>query len=134
MASYIEITDEETDPGAPVTSELLKKERDNPIAIAEGASGAPRIQLAAMAHGGALGAVGTYAFLSRSSAASGITAGTTYAGSGLRYRGVKVGLSDGGGVLSAIEGGTPSGTWQAMGDVQNSAGGTYSATLFIRIA
>ena len=43
MASYIEITDEETDPGAPVTSELLKKERDNPIAIAEGADGAPRV-------------------------------------------------------------------------------------------
>lgn len=44
MTSYITITDEETDPGAPVTSELLKKERDNPIAIAEGATGAPRVQ------------------------------------------------------------------------------------------
>ena len=48
MASYIEITDEETDPGAPVTSELLKRERDNPIAIAEGATGAPRILGAAL--------------------------------------------------------------------------------------
>lgn len=44
MTSYVTITDEETDPGAPVTSELLKKERDNPIAIAEGATGAPRVQ------------------------------------------------------------------------------------------
>lgn len=44
MTSYTIITDEETDPGAPVTSELLKKERDNPIAMAEGASGAPRVQ------------------------------------------------------------------------------------------
>ena len=44
MTSYIVITDEETDPGAPVTSELLKKERDNPIAMAEGATGAPKVK------------------------------------------------------------------------------------------
>ena len=44
MTSYIEITDGETDPGAPATSELAKKWRDNPIAMAEGAVGAPRVQ------------------------------------------------------------------------------------------
>lgn len=44
MTSYIEITDGETDPGAPATSELAKKWRDNPIAMAEGADGAPRVQ------------------------------------------------------------------------------------------
>lgn len=43
MASYITITDAETDPEAPLTSELAKKWRDNPIAIAEGAAGAPKI-------------------------------------------------------------------------------------------
>lgn len=43
MTSYITITDAETDPSAPLTSELAKKWRDNPIAITEGATGAPRI-------------------------------------------------------------------------------------------
>ena len=42
MTSYITITDAETDPSAPLTSELAKKWRDNPIALAEGAAGAPR--------------------------------------------------------------------------------------------
>ena len=46
MTSYIEITDGETDPGAPGTSELWKKWRDNPIAMAEGATGAPLIRAA----------------------------------------------------------------------------------------
>lgn len=35
MTSYIAITDEETDPGAPVTSELMKKLRDNPLHVWE---------------------------------------------------------------------------------------------------
>jgi hypothetical protein len=48
MASYITITDAETDPEAPLTSELAKKWRDNPIAITEGATGAPKIQKKAM--------------------------------------------------------------------------------------
>lgn len=43
MASYITITDAETDPGAPATSELAKKWRDNPIAMFEGATGAPKL-------------------------------------------------------------------------------------------
>jgi len=44
MTSYIAITDAETDPSAPLTAELAKKWRDNPIAISEGSTGAPRIQ------------------------------------------------------------------------------------------
>lgn len=43
MTSYITITDAETDPSAPLTSELAKKWRDNPIAIAEGEDLAPRV-------------------------------------------------------------------------------------------
>lgn len=42
MTSYITITDAETDPSAPLTSELAKKWRDNPIAMSEGSSGAPK--------------------------------------------------------------------------------------------
>ena len=48
MASWTSIPDSSLDPDAPVTSELAYAWRDNPIAITEGASGAPRIQQAAM--------------------------------------------------------------------------------------
>ena len=41
--SYIGITEAQSNPFAPLTSELVKQLRDNPIAIAEGASGAPRL-------------------------------------------------------------------------------------------
>lgn len=43
MADYISITDAQVEPLAPVTSELMNQLRDNPIAIAEGATGAPRV-------------------------------------------------------------------------------------------
>lgn len=48
MASWTSIPDSSLDPDAPVTSELAYAWRDNPIAITEGASGAPRIQQSAM--------------------------------------------------------------------------------------
>lgn len=48
MTTYITITDAETDPEAPLTSELAKKWRDNPIAIAEGDVNAPKIVGSAM--------------------------------------------------------------------------------------
>lgn len=41
MTSYIAITDAETDPEAPLTSELAKKWRDNAIAIGEGDASVP---------------------------------------------------------------------------------------------
>lgn len=43
MADYRVISDTEVDPDAPVTSELAYAFRDNPIAIGEGAAGAPRV-------------------------------------------------------------------------------------------
>ena len=43
MTDYTSIADSQIDPKAPVTSELLTAYRDNPIAIAEGAAGAPKI-------------------------------------------------------------------------------------------
>lgn len=42
MPAYIPITESETDPGAPGTSELWKKWRDNPIAVAEADPTAPQ--------------------------------------------------------------------------------------------
>ena len=48
MADWTVITDAQLDPDAPLTSDLAYAWRDNPIAIAEGASGAPRIRADAM--------------------------------------------------------------------------------------
>jgi len=42
MADYVAITDTQVDPDAPLTSQLAYQWRDNPIAITEGAAGAPR--------------------------------------------------------------------------------------------
>jgi hypothetical protein len=80
-----------------------------------------------------LGAVGTYAFLGRNSAAS-ITSGTSYAGSILKYAGSQStnAYSDNT-AMDVNSGSAPSGTWRAMG---NASTVTYrvSATLFIRIS
>ncbi len=51
MADYVSITDASLDPDAPITSGLGYAWRDNPIAIAEGASGAPRIRPSALREG-----------------------------------------------------------------------------------
>jgi len=90
-----------------------------------------------------LGAVGTYAFLAKADNAL-ITAGTTYAGSGLRFTGIQSNNIDAtatggcpggyaitGGVAITL-GATPSGTWQAMGTVTAAGNKNYTATLFIR--
>ena len=61
MSDYIGITEAQSNPFAPLTSELVKQLRDNPLAIAEGATGAPRIQ-----------GIGLATFIGRS-AASGFT-------------------------------------------------------------
>lgn len=43
MATYTAITDTQVDPDAPLTSQLGYQFRDNPIAISEGATGAPKV-------------------------------------------------------------------------------------------
>ena len=48
MADWPNITDTQCDPDAPVTSNLMYGLRDAPIAIAEGAPGAPRNMLASL--------------------------------------------------------------------------------------
>lgn len=79
---------------------------------------------------GALGEVGTYAFLRRG-LAQGITAGTNYAASGLFYAGA---MSSDDTQNAALEGnGSPSGTWKAMGAI-GGVGSRYSCTLFMRIS
>lgn len=51
MADWVSIADASLDPDAPITSGLGYAWRDNPIAIAEGASGAPRIRPSALREG-----------------------------------------------------------------------------------
>lgn len=46
MTTYTTIADTEIDQDSPVTETVLTKLRDNPIAITEGASGAPKVQTA----------------------------------------------------------------------------------------
>jgi hypothetical protein len=89
------------------------------------------------------GAVGTYAYLASASNAS-ITAGSDYAGSGLRYSGFQSNtysasesgcppsISVSGGAANG-SGGTPSGTWRAMGTV-SAGSANATATLFLRVS
>lgn len=48
MADYEVILDAELEPGAPITSSIGFRFRDNPVAIAEGAAGAPRVSSGAL--------------------------------------------------------------------------------------
>lgn len=77
---------------------------------------------------GSLGAVGTYAYLARSPVAT-VTEGNTESGSNLRYAGHFI---DGSANTNGVTGGTPSGTWRAMGRTQGA--GVWTATLWLRIA
>ena len=80
-----------------------------------------------------LGAVGTYALLRSSSS---VTAGSTYAGSGLQYTGSRLINSSCAIVFlpNQSAAASPSGTWQAMGTTVTDPSGQYAGTLFIRTA
>jgi len=105
--TYTPILNAEVDAESPITDLLLTRLRDNPIAIAAGDSGAPRIQFAALdAWFSTLGSVGTYAFCRKASGTLG--EGATISGSSLSF----AYITDTGDVQF---GGTkPSGTWRNM--------------------
>lgn len=71
--------------------------------------------------GAAVGAVGTYAFMSYTTN-SVVSTGTSIAGSGLRYRSAQCagGRFGSGNYVSTPEGGAPSGTWMLMGYIEGS--------------
>lgn len=48
MTTYTAIPNSDVDADSPVTTELMIKLRDNPIALAEGAAGAPKVRKAAL--------------------------------------------------------------------------------------
>jgi hypothetical protein len=87
--------------------------------------------------GASVGAVGTYALLGSTNSTA-VSAGGTKAGSDLRYSGLDGtggaywGTDTVGGIRGRGNGGTPSGTWMAMG--RDASGGSGGLTLWLRIS
>lgn len=149
MAIWTTIPDSSIEPGKPIRSIDGLALRDNPIAITEGASGAPRVLDAALSTtvtaagtswvlarnaGASVGAVGTYAFLLDNTLNATNAAGSTKAGSSLRYAGV--GTDTDLIPLAIVNSGTPSGTWRCMGYSAKAplASNGNGATLWLRIS
>lgn len=142
MADYIAQPDTAVDPDAPVTSDLMYALRDNPIAIAEGAPGAPRIQDAALY--GTVTAAGRNWVANRyaSQAATGIgqviMARYTSAGSGLvmnlgdEVNGSELRPCDAGGNISTTVTSIP-GRWSCQG-YANSGSGLTATTSWKRVS
>lgn len=59
MTTYTNIANSEIDTDSPVTESLMTRLRDNPVAITEGSTGAPKIQTAALEQTGGSEAVTT---------------------------------------------------------------------------
>jgi|GEM_PF-3373394 len=139
MTDYSAIIETETDPGAPSKSTLWKRFWKNPLAMFEGAIGAPRLQFAAMdTWFSTAGAVGSYVF---AYGAADTAFGATVAGSTLlptsAARSIPVGTSTSGATFNA--GAALSGTWRCMGTFDltaafGSGGSMAGATLWMRIA
>ena len=79
-----------------------------------------------------LGDVGSYAFLGKSAAGT-ITAGSTYAGSDLKYAGFASANALNDNTAADIGGASPSGTWRAMGNA-DTINYRLPSTLFVRIS
>lgn len=81
---------------------------------------------------GTVGGVGTYAWLGQTTAGT-FVAGTTYAGSGLKYSGFLSTSVYSDDTAASINGSAPSGTWRAMGSADRVSNRAPS-TLFVRIS
>ena len=144
MADWVTINDSQVDPDAPLTSELAYAWRDNPVALAEGAVGAPRIEDAAlgstvtaagqtwvadrMIARAAMG-IGTYILAEAVGTVAAQTPDSTVAGSSLRYSNA-TGTGNGG--LANL-----SGTWRCMGRTSSRTGtgqNPDAITLWQRVA
>lgn len=140
MTTYSTITDGQIDQDSPVTQPLLTALRDNPIAIAEGASGAPSI-LAGIGSNSTAGVVGSYAF-ARSS--SDVDFGATIAGSAIfptsaAYGALNAGTNTPANTFGFLAAPSLSGTWRCLGrqiaSVPDISGGMWlGASLFIRVS
>jgi hypothetical protein len=126
----------------PITSSIGLALRDNPIAMFEGAAGAPRLQFAALdAAFSTAGGVGTYVFAAAPSLTT-VAFGATVAGSTLQPTSAVYSISvSSSSVVAAFSlGSTLSGTWRCMGTFTKTgigAGGApaiLGATLWLRIS
>jgi hypothetical protein len=159
MATFTNISDTVLEPGKPIRSVDALALRDNPVAIAGGASGAPRIVTNAIENanvtaaklatgnnerdwvldrtaGASVGAVGTYAFL-RAANLTVYAPGNTLAGSSLRYQGAHSNIEVSSGTRQTGDGGTPAGTWRLMGNRSSndpSFGNSGASSLWLRIS
>jgi hypothetical protein len=139
--AWTTIPNSDIDQDSPITQTLMTALRDNPIAIANGDTGAPRVAaIAAMSHEGAEGAVGTYAFCRRTSGTGDVSFGGTLAGSSLSPTSAFTRLLVTNTTFNPVmnTGSSLSGTWRAMGTydhvdapVNGEVGG---ATLWLRIS
>ena len=156
MAIWTDIPDVNLEPDKPILSTDVIALRENPKAIAGGATGAPRIQTAAIQDGAVtdaklnatvtaagtnwvlartatagVGAVGTYAFL-QSTNGTALSPGQTKAGSNLAYAGLFTEDGDSARVYSET---APAGTWRAMGrDPSQGSPARRGITLWLRIS
>ncbi len=133
MADYTIVDTNNLLPGEPWTTALANAAFENPVAITEGAVDAPRIDpINAMAHQGALNAVGTYIF-ANSSLSSNVAPGATTSGSNLQAASMFVTSSANN---AEVSGGTLPGTWRCMGYSRgsNSPSVLRGITLWLRIA
>lgn len=137
MTTYTVITNGEIDQDSPVTQALMTAVRDNPIAITEGASGAPRIEFAALnTWYTTAGGIGTYVFAKRGTGTADVALGATLAGSSLVPTSAMVNDVSGTPANSTLASGSAlSGTWQCMGNYDYETPELYrGGTLWVRIA
>ena len=118
--TWVSIPNTSLESGKPARSIDVVALRDNPIAIANGDTGAPEVKLVAVEKAPDAGVIGSYAFCIRVSGTD--STGTTVAGSLLRY--------------SAVSGssGAPSGTWRLMGYTGAAGLNSRVTSLWLRIA
>lgn len=142
MTDYLPYTSGEYAVDAPATALHFERWFRNWEAGFEGAPGAPRIDpIAAMAHQGVEGAVGTYVFARRTTGTADVAFGSTLAGSSLSPTSASMGHADTGGSTGTgtfNTGAALSGTWRCMGTYDHTTGSSgttmQGATLWMRIA
>jgi hypothetical protein len=125
MASWTNIPNEAVGVGGIPSGTTVTALRDNPVAIAEGAAGAPRVQLPAIVDALAslqVGGLGSYALLVYPSFGD-TSPGQIRAGSSLRYGNTNA---------EEFSGPSPSGTWRCMGWTRAS-GQTPRGTVWLRV-
>jgi hypothetical protein len=149
MANWVSIADATLEPGKPIRAIDARALRDNPIAISEGASGAPKIQTAGITDanvttakleagermttanvlgataGASAGAVGTYMLGWLNSTATPPTFGATVAGSGLRPAGFSGNVSIGNNTFTQFFGASTDDLFGSAGTSRSVQSGTW---------